>query len=95
MASSHGKVLAIDDYFFNGKTVFLDHGNVLITLYCHLERIDVKKGDALIKGQTLGLSGQMGRAIGHHLYWNVVLNGAMVDPELFIPEARTLPSDSP
>lgn len=84
-ASARGKVLAVDDYFFNGKTVFVDHGNGLITMYCHLERIDVQAGDAVSKGQPIGLSGKTGRATGPHLHWSVVLNGAMVDPELFIP----------
>jgi murein DD-endopeptidase MepM/ murein hydrolase activator NlpD len=84
-ASAQGEVLAVGDYFFNGKTVFVDHGNGLITLYCHLDRIDVQTGDTVGKGQPLGLSGMTGRATGPHLHWSVVLNGAMVDPELFIP----------
>jgi len=83
-ASAQGKVLAVDDYFFNGKTIFVDHGNGLITMYCHLDQFDVQAGDAVSKGQQLGLSGQTGRASGPHLHWSVVLNGAMVDPALFI-----------
>ncbi len=84
-SSAQGQVLAVDDYFFNGRTIFVDHGNGLITMYCHLDRIDVKTGDTVSKGQRIGLSGQTGRATGPHLHWSVVLNGAMVDPELFIP----------
>jgi murein DD-endopeptidase MepM/ murein hydrolase activator NlpD len=87
-ASARGVVLAAADYFFNGKTVFVDHGNGLITLYCHLDRIDVQPGQAVRKGQRVGLSGQTGRASGPHLHWSVVLNGVMVDPELFIPAER-------
>lgn len=83
-ASAQGTVLAVADYFFNGKTVFVDHGNGLISMYCHLDRIDVQAGEALSKGQQLGLAGMTGRASGPHLHWSVVLNGAMVDPELFI-----------
>jgi murein DD-endopeptidase MepM/ murein hydrolase activator NlpD len=83
-ASAQGNVLAVGDYFFNGKTIFVDHGNGLITMYCHLERIDVQPGDTVSKGQLLGLSGKTGRATGPHLHWSVVLNGVMVDPELFI-----------
>ena len=85
MASAQGTVLATGDYFFNGKTIFIDHGNGLITMYCHLDRIDVQPGETVGKGQPIGLSGQTGRATGPHLHWSVVLNGAMVDPELFIP----------
>jgi len=83
-APAAGTVLAIDEYFFNGKTVFLDHGNGLLSMYCHLDRIDVKPGEALRKGQALGRIGATGRASGSHLHWSVVLNGAMVDPELFL-----------
>lgn len=82
--SAQGVVLAVEDYFFNGKSVFVDHGNGLITLYCHLDRIDVKPGQNVLKAQHLGLSGMSGRASGPHLHWSVVLNGVMVDPELFI-----------
>jgi len=84
-ASAQGKVLAVDDYFFNGKTIFVDHGNGLITMYCHLDEFNVQTGDVLNKGQLLGLSGQTGRATGPHLHWSVILNGAMVDPQLFLP----------
>lgn len=90
-ASAQGTVLAIDDYFFNGKTIFVDHGNGLITMYCHLDRFDVKAGEAVSKGQQIGLSGKTGRATGPHLHWSVMLNGAMVDPELFIPAQHQRP----
>lgn len=83
-ASAAGKVLASDDYFFNGKTIFLDHGNGLITMYCHLSQSDVQPGDTVTKGQQIALSGQSGRATGPHLHWSVIMNGAMVDPSLFI-----------
>lgn len=84
-ASAGGTVLEVADYFFNGKTVFVDHGNGLITMYCHLDRFNVKNGDTVKKGQLLGLSGETGRATGPHLHWSVILNGAMIDPQLFLP----------
>jgi murein DD-endopeptidase MepM/ murein hydrolase activator NlpD len=90
-ASAQGTVLEVAEYFFNGKTVFVDHGNGLITMYCHLDRFDVHAGDMVSKGQQLGLSGMTGRASGPHLHWSVVLNGAMVDPELFIPAKQIHP----
>ncbi|HOL65693.1 MAG TPA: M23 family metallopeptidase, partial [Accumulibacter sp.] len=89
-ANADGIVLDIGDYFFNGKTVFVDHGNGLLSMYCHLDRIDVAVGQAVDKRQTLGLSGMTGRATGPHLHWSVILNGAMVDPDLFI--ARPAPT---
>ncbi len=87
-AVARGSVLAVDDYFFNGKTIFLDHGNGLITMYCHLDQIGAKVGDEIAKGQDIGTSGQTGRATGPHLHWSVVLNGNMVDPELFLTGGR-------
>ena len=64
--------------------MFVDHGNGLISMYCHLDRIDVEAGDAVGQGQRIGLSGKTGRASGPHLHWSVILNGAMVDPALFV-----------
>jgi murein DD-endopeptidase MepM/ murein hydrolase activator NlpD len=84
-ASGRGKVLAVGNYFFNGKTIFVDHGDGLISMYCHLDRIGVKAGEMVKKGQRIGRSGMTGRATGPHLHWSVILNGAMVDPDLFIP----------
>lgn len=89
MATARGVVLAVGDYFFNGKTVFVDHGNGLISMVCHLDRIDVRAGEPVSQGQRLGLSGMTGRASGPHLHWSMVLNGAMVDPALFIDSATT------
>ncbi|MBP7201871.1 MAG: peptidoglycan DD-metalloendopeptidase family protein [Propionivibrio sp.] len=86
-STARGTVLAVDDYFFNGKTVFVDHGNGVISMYCHLDRIDLQAGDPVSQGQRVGLSGMTGRASGPHLHWSMVLNGVMVDPALFIERA--------
>lgn len=83
-ATTAGIVLATGDYFFNGMTVFVDHGNGVISLYCHLQRIDVAPGEPVARGQSLGLSGMSGRASGPHLHWTMVLNGTTVDPQLFL-----------
>ncbi|WP_339410388.1 peptidoglycan DD-metalloendopeptidase family protein [Pseudomonas sp. EA_35y_Pfl2_R5] len=83
-APAAGKVILIGDYFFNGKTVFVDHGQGLISMFCHLSAIGVKVGDELPRGGVLGKVGATGRATGPHLHWNVSLNDARVDPAIFI-----------
>jgi hypothetical protein len=84
-APAAGTVLNIGNYFFNGNTVFLNHGQGLISAYMHLSRVDVKEGQRLAQGAPLGASGMTGRATGPHLHWAVFLNGTAVEPELFLP----------
>ena len=83
-APAAGRVILIGDYFFNGKTVFVDHGQGLISMFCHLSAIDVKLGEELPRGGVLGRVGATGRATGPHLHWNLSLNDARIDPAIFI-----------
>lgn len=78
------RVADTGDYFFNGQTVWLDHGGGLLSMLCHLSRIDVRAGDTLAAGQRLGAVGATGRVTGPHLHWGVVLNRTSVNPALFI-----------
>lgn len=83
-ASGAGIVLATGDYFFNGKTIFIDHGQGIVTMYCHLSKIGVQPGDEISTGQAIGAVGATGRATGPHLHFGVSLNRAMVEPLLFL-----------
>lgn len=84
LAPLPGRVIDTGDYFFNGGTVWLDHGAGLLTMYCHLSATDCRPGDVLATGNRLGAVGATGRVTGPHLHWSVLLNRAMVDPALFI-----------
>jgi murein DD-endopeptidase MepM/ murein hydrolase activator NlpD len=79
-ASNDGIVRLTGDFFLSGKSIVIDHGLGLFTMYFHLAQIQVKKGERVSKGQAIGLVGATGRVTGPHLHWGVRLNGARVNP---------------
>ncbi len=86
IAAKDGVVTNIGDYFYNGKIIFIDHGQGLITSYCHLNSINVTAQQQVKTGDIIGTVGKTGRVTGPHLHWSVSLNGVRVDPELFLNE---------
>lgn len=85
-APAAAEVTLVDDLYYNGKTIFLDHGQGLITMYCHLSESLVTEGERVEQGEVIGLVGATGRVTGPHLHWSVSLNGYRVDPQSMMAE---------
>jgi murein DD-endopeptidase MepM/ murein hydrolase activator NlpD len=81
-----GKVVLTGNFFFNGNVVYVDHGQGVVSMFCHLSKIDVINGDLLNKGDVLGEVGATGRVTGPHLHWSLSLNNVRIDPMLMLRE---------
>ncbi len=79
-----GTVIDVGDYYFNGGTIWMDHGAGLLSMFCHLSSMTAKEGDVVKTGDVLGAVGATGRVTGPHLHWSVNLNRTMVNPALFL-----------
>lgn len=80
VAANRGRVALVGDFFFGGRLVALDHGLGLYTLYMHLDRVDVREGVVVERGEALGAVGSTGRATGPHLHFQVQAGRSRVDP---------------
>ncbi|WP_238528176.1 M23 family metallopeptidase [Pseudodesulfovibrio mercurii] len=86
-----GRVILVGDHYYAGNSVYVDHGNGVVSMYFHLSESTVKVGDAVRRGQTIGLTGMTGRATGPHLHFSLSVQGDLVDPApLFRDSADSL-----
>ncbi len=79
-ASNNGVVALTMNRFYLGKVVYIDHGRGTYSYYSHMDKIDVKKGQKVKKGQIIGKSGKTGRITGPHLHYALRLYNTTVDP---------------
>jgi murein DD-endopeptidase MepM/ murein hydrolase activator NlpD len=79
-APNNGIAVLIDEQFYSGKSLILDHGQGIFTMFFHLSRILVTPGQQVKKGDVIALVGSTGRSTGAHLHWGVRMQGARVDP---------------
>ncbi len=89
-APANGKVILVGNFFYNGKAIFLDHGQGLISVFLHLNQILVSQGQSIKRGDLLGKMGQTGRATGSHLHWTVYLNTTAINPDLLLEKSLQL-----
>ncbi len=83
-ASNSGEVVLCGNFFFSGKSIIINHGMWVYSMYFHLSKILVHEGMRVKKGEIIGYSGSTGRATGPHLHFGIRVNGSRVDPLLFI-----------
>ncbi len=86
VAPAGGVISAVGHYFFNGATLFIDHGEGVISMFCHLNETLVKPGDSIQQGELVARVGSSGRVTGPHLHWSLSLNDARINPLLFTSE---------
>ncbi len=84
LAVAPGKVISAGDRFGYGKAVEIDHGLGFTTLYAHLSKINVRRGDYVRSNQVIGLAGSSGRSTGPHLHYEIRYNNAQFNPYSFV-----------
>ncbi|WP_291325980.1 M23 family metallopeptidase [Desulfovibrio sp. UCD-KL4C] len=83
-AMADGKVILVSSHYYAGNSIYIDHGNGVVTMYFHLSRFGVKEGDMVVRGQTIGRIGSTGRVTGPHLHVSVSVQGRLVDPNFLL-----------
>ncbi len=93
-AAGDGRVIRSAFNNVNGHYIFIQHGNNIVTRYLHLSRRDVRQGDRVRQGQTIGAVGMTGLATGPHLHYEFLVNGVHRNPRTVeLPRAEPLPDE--
>jgi hypothetical protein len=86
VASNSGLVVMAEDLDAHGRSIVISHGQGIHTVYLHLNKVLVKKGDRVLKGQVIGEMGSTGMCTGPNLHWQVMLNRVATDPRVWMQE---------
>jgi murein DD-endopeptidase MepM/ murein hydrolase activator NlpD len=92
LAVADGTVVLAEDLFFEGNSVFIDHGDGLVSMYFHLASIKVEAGQEVKKGHILGPIGSTGRATGPHLFFGIRWHDARINPQFVLEDPSKIPS---
>ncbi len=92
-APAPGEVAVTGDFYFNGKTILIDHGGGFVSMMCHMNAITVSQGEFIERKTIIGTIGTTGRSTGPHLHWSVSLQGDRVDPTVFLEAVNSATSD--
>ncbi|UJF34242.1 M23 family metallopeptidase [Paenibacillus hexagrammi] len=87
-AAADGKVVSTGTDRFHGNNIIVEHTSGLRTWYMHLNKMFVRKGEHVEKGQKIGLVGSTGRSTGPHLHYEILKNGKSVDPKPYLKTVR-------
>ena len=93
-APAPGEIAVTGHFYFNGKTVLIDHGGGFVSMMCHMNKITVSEGEFIERGTVIGTIGTTGRSTGPHLHWSVSLQGDRVDPITFFETVNSAISDA-
>ncbi len=91
LSVGNGRVLLAANHFYSGNSVYIDHGNGLISEYFHLKSYQVKPNQTVTKGQKIGLVGETGRVTGPHLHFGVRWHGACINPGFLLIDPADIP----
>lgn len=92
-ACADGLAVLVDDLYYSGNCVYLNHGGGVFTAYLHMSRINVKQGEVVKRGQIIGLVGSTGRVTGPHLHLTMFAQGTSVDIQPWLENSFRYPEE--